>query len=168
MNKLKENKILLTVIGFGIVIVVILLMMLHQQKQNTPVAQESSYSASVKASSSSQSVQDTNNETAYAKKAATMKGHVFGGLKAHFTTWTESDFRSWAEKYKSLSDKEKHQASCNFGTSQTVSNDELDTRPLDLIADGVSSEDFSGIGYYRTVSDFNKANKGVDPDTIKK
>ncbi|WP_349584348.1 hypothetical protein [Leuconostoc citreum] len=168
MNKLKENKILLTVIGFGIVIVGILLMMLHQQKQNTPAAQESSYSASVNASSSSQSVQDTNNEKAYAKKAAKMKGHVYGSLSPHFTTWTKQDFRDWAKKYNSLSDEEKHQASCNFGTSQTTSNDKLDTTPLDLTAEPILKNDFEGISYYETVADFNKANKGVDPDTIKK
>ncbi|WP_349549712.1 hypothetical protein [Leuconostoc pseudomesenteroides] len=165
MNKLKENKILLTVIGFGIVIVGILLMMLHQQKQNTPAAQESSYSASVKASSSSQSVQDTNNEAAYAKKAAKMKGHVFND---YYTTWTKQDFREWAEKYNRLSEAERHQASCNFGTSQTTSNDNMNTTPLDLIAGSIVKNDFKTIGYFETVKEYNQSFKGVDPDTIKK
>lgn len=168
MNKLKENKIWLTVIGFGIVIVVILLMMLHQQKQNTPAAQESSYSASVKASSSSQSVQDTNNEAAYAKKAAKMKGHVYGNSSPHFTSWTKQDFRNWAEQYNSLSDKEKHQASCYFGTSLKRANDSLDITPLSNIADSILNNDFKSIGYYETVKEYNEYNKGVDPDTIKK
>lgn len=165
MNKLKENKILLTVIGIGIIIVVILLMILHQQKQNTPAAQESSYSANVKASSSSQSIQDTNNEIAYAKKAAKMKGHVFNDF---YTTWTKQDFRDWAKKYNSLSDAEKHQASTNFGTSQTSSNSNIDTRTLGLIAEGVMKDDFKSIGYFETVKEYNQSFKGVDPDTIKK
>ncbi|MCK8605733.1 hypothetical protein LNP18_06395 [Leuconostoc citreum] len=165
MNKLKENKVWLTVIGFGVIIVVILFLILQQQKQATPAAQESSYASSVKASSVAQDQQDTDNEAAYAKKAAKMKGHVYC---ESYTTWTKQDFRNWAVKYNNLSEDEKHHASTNFGTSQTTSNSLTDLRPLGLTAESVLKNDFKTIGYFETVKDFNQSFKGVDPDTIKK
>ncbi|WP_349550014.1 hypothetical protein [Leuconostoc pseudomesenteroides] len=165
MEKLKKNRIWLTVIGFGIVIVVILLMMLHQQKQATPEAQEASYSSSVKASSISQDAQDTDNEKAYAKKAATMKGHVFQEL---FTTWNKDDFRKWANSYNSLSDEDKYKASSYFGTSAKYYNLRTDKSTLSNIADSILQNDFKSISYFDTVKEFNKAYPAVDPDTIKK
>ncbi|MGR8808942.1 hypothetical protein [Leuconostoc citreum] len=167
MDKLKQNKIWLTVVGFGVLIVIILLMMLNQQKQNSPAAQESSYSSSVKASSSSEVDQDKANEKAYAKKAATLKGHVLArGDKDFFTTWSKEDFRKWAKEYSALSDSDKHKASSNLGTSQTISNDDIDIRPLSNYADAVNNNDFESISYFETVKEFNQKFSGVDPDDI--
>lgn len=170
MEKLKENKIWITVVVFGVIIVGILLLMLHQQKQSTPAAQESSYSSSVQASSSSQESQDKQNEKEYAKKAAKMKGHVldYGSNRTYYTSWTKSDLKAWAEKYSKLDDAAKRQASTNFGTKETVSNSNTDTGPLDEYAEPINNNDFSAIDYYETVKDFNKAYPAVDPDTIQK
>ncbi|MGR8823218.1 hypothetical protein [Leuconostoc citreum] len=167
MDKLKQNKIWLTVIVFGVVIVIILLMMLNQQNQNSPAAQESSYSSSVKASSSSEVDQEKVNEKAYAKKASKMKGHVLGISEPLYTKWSRDDFRRWAKEYSALSDSDKHKASSNFGTTQTISNDEIDIRPLSNYADAVNKDDFESISYFETVKEFNKKHPAINPDDIK-
>ncbi|BAX72857.1 hypothetical protein [Leuconostoc mesenteroides] len=169
MEKIKANKVWITVIVIGVVIIGILLLMLNQQKQATPAAQESSYSASVKASSSSQITQDQENLKLYAKKAAKMKGHVLSMGHDYFTTWTKKDFQTWAAKYNALSDNDKYDASTNFGTSETISNNSMDTRPLQTMADTITAGDFKtvgGGGYYETVTAFNKAYPAVNPDDI--
>lgn len=168
LDKLKQNKIWLTVIAFGIIIVIILLMMLNQQKQNSPAAQESSYSSSVKASSSSAVDQDKANEKAYAKKAATMKGHVlYMGDNSYFTSWTEQNFKDWAKKYSELSDVEKHNhLEESFGTKEKIVNDKNSFQnPLDewykqIVENGVPTN------YFSTVKAFNKKYSGINPDDI--
>lgn len=169
MEKLKENKILITVIVFGIIIVSILILMLKQQKESAPAGQESSYSASVKASSSSQLTQDQENQRKYAKEAQKLKGHVISLGENYYTTWTKTDFINWASSYKALSDSEKHNASTNLGTSKTISNNSMDVRPLQTLVDSIDSGDFNelgGGGYYNTVKEFNKAYPAVNPDDI--
>lgn len=167
MDKLKQNKILITVIAFGVVIVIILLMMLNQQNQNSPAAQESSYSSSVKASSSSEVDQDKVNEKAYAKKAATMKGHVLSLGENYFTTWTESDFSLWAKKYGSMTEEERHNnVEESFGTKKTIKNDKGSFEyPLDSFYDDILKTGYPSV-YYKTVHDFNKRYPGVNPDDI--
>ncbi|WP_349535472.1 hypothetical protein [Leuconostoc citreum] len=164
LDKLKQNKIWLTVIAFGIIIVIILLMMLNQQKQNSPAAQESSYSSSVKASSSSAVDQDKANEKAYAKKAATMKGHVLDGF---ITSWSKDDFRKWAKEYSSLSDSDKHRVKSNLGTSKTFANNEIAIDYLSNYADSVNQNDFESISYFDTVKEFNKKHPAINPDDLK-
>ncbi|MGQ2284441.1 hypothetical protein [Leuconostoc pseudomesenteroides] len=166
MEKIKANKVWITIIVIGVVIIGILISMLTQQKQANLTEQEASYSASVKASSSSQVTQDQANVKLYAKKAAKMKGHVLSMSHDYFTTWTKKDFQNWADNYKSLSDTDKHQAKTNFGTSHTVENDSIDTTPLDKRADTIISEGVEKIGYYETVKAFNKAYPAVNPDDI--
>jgi len=172
MEKLKQNKIWLTIIVIGVVIIGILLAMLHQQKQSSPEAQSSSYASSAKAASSSQRVADQNNEKVYAKKASNMKGHVLdlGMSHIYFTTWTKSNFIDWANTYNSVSLKERHQSNTkeSFGTKYTIANDNNSgDYPLDDMANQILKNG-SLSNYYVTVKDFNKSNPGVNPDDIKK
>lgn len=167
MEKLKENKIWITVIVFGIIIVGILLLMLKQQKESTPAGQESSYSASVKASSSSQLTQDQKNVKSYARKASKMKGSVIViGDNAYFTDWHKSDFVQWANSYNALTDAQKHNASSNFGTSKTIANDSIDVNPLSKRADSIVSNDYVNSIYFETIKAYNKAYPAVNPDDI--
>lgn len=172
MEKLKQNKIWITIMIFGVIVIAILLAMLHQQKQNSPEAQSSSYMSSVKASSASTSVQDKNTEKAYAKKAAKMKGHVLarGTDYAFFTKWSFSEFKTyldnWAENYAKLGQKEKYSARLDFGTSAATKNSDYDTKPLDSIYDAVKAGKYKDLGYYDTVKDFNKEHTMFNPDNI--
>ncbi|CAM3167536.1 hypothetical protein [Leuconostoc rapi] len=165
MEKLKQNKIWITIVVIGVVVIAILLAMLHQQKQSTPEAQSSSYIASEKASSASTSVQDTNNEKVYAKKAAKMKGHVYND---YFTTWTKQDFINWANNYLAKPESERHQDGVkeSFGTSNTVENSRIDM-PLDDIAKQIKTDGYPE-NYYETVKAYNKDYAGMNPDDIKK
>jgi len=167
MEKIKQNKIWITILVIGIIVIGILLAMLHQQKQNSPEAQSSSYVSSAKASSASTSDQDKNNEKAYAKKAAKMSGHVYG---SYFTTWTEQDFINWANEYLSKTESERHQDGVkeSFGTSDTIENSRTTVDyPLDDIANQIKDDGYVA-DYYKTVKDFNKKNPGVNPDDIRK
>ncbi|MGR8861854.1 hypothetical protein [Leuconostoc citreum] len=167
MEKLKQNKIWLTIIVIGVVIIGILLAMLHQQKQSSPEAQSSSYASSAKAASSSQRVEDQNNEKVYAKKASNMKGHVYS---EYFTTWSENDFKAWANKYMNQPESERHKdgVSESFGTSTSWKNSRTNmVYPLDKIAKQIQSDGYV-FNYYKTVKDFNKDYPGVNPDDIKK
>lgn len=173
MEKLKQNKIWITIVIIGIIVIAILLAMLHQQKQNSPEAQSSSYASSVKASSASTSIQDQNTEKAYAKKAAKMKGHVLarGADYAFFTKWSFDEFKAyldkWADNYAKLGQKEKYSAALDFGTSVATKNSDYDTKPLDSIYDAVKAGKYKDLGYYDTVKDFNKQHSAFDPDDIK-
>ncbi|MGX4593616.1 hypothetical protein JNUCC76_06715 [Leuconostoc sp. JNUCC 76] len=175
MEKIKQNKIWITIVVIGIIVIGILLAMLHQQKQNSPEAQSSSYASSVKASSASTSVKDQNTEKAYAKKAAKMKGHVIvlgsGKNDVYFTKWTFSDFKTyanqWAEKYSQMTQKQKYAASISFGTPDSIKNSDYDTEALDTIYDAVKAGKYKELGcYYDTVKDFNKDNTMFNPDDI--
>ncbi|WP_349626087.1 hypothetical protein [Leuconostoc citreum] len=169
MNKIKKNKLWLTVVGFGIVIVIILSLILLNQNKAKPESETTSFQSSVKASSSSQKNRDEENQKKYAEKAEKMKGHVFGiGTKAQFTNWNKQQFIEWAHQYSLLNEENKHNASTNFGTTTTISNDSLDTSALDEVAKSVISNDFKSISYFETVKDFNKAYPTVNPDDIKK
>lgn len=171
MEKLKQNKVWITIVIFGVIIVGILLVMLNQQHQSSPEGQTSSYSSSAQSSSAAESKKDEANAKAFTKKAATMTGHVMSwGRSGYFTTWTKADFIKWANEYNNLSELDKRKASTNFGTSFTSKNDSLDTSLLDNIAKSVLSGDFKSIGYYETVKAFNadKKNSNVNPDDIKK
>ncbi|WP_273711693.1 hypothetical protein [Leuconostoc mesenteroides] len=172
MEKIKQNKIWITILVIGIIVIGILLAMLHQQKQNSPEAQSSSYVSSAKASCASTSVQDKNNEKAYAKKAAKIKGHVldFGIGNVYFTTWTKSDFVNWAKKYKATSSNQTHQNGVkeSFGTTYSIENDnDTGDYPLDEMANQITSNGALS-NYYETVKEFNKKNSGVNPNDIKK
>lgn len=167
MEKIKQNKIWITIVVIGIIVIAILLAMLHQQKQNSPEAQSSSYVSSAKASSASTSVQDKKNEKAYAKKAAKMKGHVFN---QYFTTWSKQDFIKWASNYldSNKTNKQKDGLKENFGTSTTWQNNFSNADfPLDDIAKQIKA-DGTVASYYESVKDFNKEHPGVNPDDIKK
>ncbi|MCK8605677.1 hypothetical protein LNP18_06115 [Leuconostoc citreum] len=168
MKKIKENKIWFTVIIFGLIIVSILIMILQQQKSSTIQGQEESYSASVRASSSAQESQDEADQNAYAKKAAKMKGRVLHLEGNYFTTWTKDDFIKWATKYRTLSMSDKQKAHSNFGTSRTYYEDGITLLHLNNIAGSIIDNDFSAIGYYSSVEEFNNANPSIDPDTIQK
>lgn len=166
MEKLKQNKIWITIVIIGIIVIAILLAMLHQQKQNSPEAQSSSYASSVKASSASTSVQDQNNEKAYAKKAAKMKGHVYG---KYFTTWTKKDFIDWANNFMSQPESKRHQMGLreNFGTSDYYENNETGVYVLEEIAEQIKKDGYVA-NYYATVKDYNKAFPADDPSDLKK
>lgn len=167
MDKIKQNKIWITIVVIGIIVIAILLAMLHQQKQNSPEAQSASYMSSVKAASASTSVQDKNNEKAYAKKAAEMKGHVYSD---YFTSWSKQDFKNWAKEYLSKPESERHQDGTkeSFGTSTSWENSDTNmTYPLDKIAQQIQ-KDGVATNYYDTVKEFNKSNPGFNPDDIKK
>ncbi|QEA46274.1 hypothetical protein FGL72_03720 [Leuconostoc citreum] len=167
MEKIKQNKIWITIVVIGIIVIGILLAMLHQQKQNSPEAQSSSYVSSAKASSASTSVQDKNNEKAYAKKAAKMKGHVYSD---YFTSWSKQDFKNWANEYLAKPESERHQDGVkeSFGTSTSWENSDTNmTYPLDKIANQIQTDGVA-TNYYDTVKEFNKANPGFNPDDIKK
>lgn len=174
MEKLKQNKIWITIMFIGVIVIVILLAMLHQQKQNSPEAQSSSYASSVKASSASTSVQDQNTEKAYAKKAAKMKGHVIdlgsGDDSVYFTKWSFSDFKTyanqWAEKYSQMTQQQKYAATISFGTSGTIKNRDFDTEALDIIYNDIKAGNYDDLGYYDTVKDFNKKHTMFNPDNI--
>lgn len=165
MNKIKKNKLWLTVVGFGIIIVIILSLILLNQNKAKPESEAASFQSSVKASSSSQKNQDEENQKKYTKEAAKMKGHVFS---EYISSWTKEDFRKWAQEYSSLSENDKHKAETNFGTSTKFANDSLDTRTLGETAKNVLANDFKVIGYYDTVKDFNKEHPAINPDDIKK
>jgi len=167
MEKLKQNKIWITIVVIGVVVIAILLAMLHQQKQSTPEAQSSSYIASEKASSASTSVQDTNNEKVYAKKAAKMKGHVYND---YFTTWTKQDFINWANSYLVKPESERHQDGVkeSFGTTTSYMNSSTNMiYPLDDIAKQIKTDGYVS-NYYETVKAYNKDYAGMNPDDIKK
>lgn len=170
MDKIKKNKMWLTVVGFGIVIVIILSLILLNQNKAKPESETTSFQSSVTASSSSQKNQDEENQKKYAKEADKMKGHVFSvGLnESYFTTWTKNDFKEWANKYNAMSLDDKHKAKTNFGTSKTYSNTSIDIKPLSNTADSVSANDFKSVEYFETVKDFHKAYPAVNPDDIKK
>lgn len=168
MKKLSENKVLVAVIVFGIIIVVILLAMLHQQKQNSPEGQEASYSKRIEESRDAESKQDADNEKLYAKKAAKMKGRVLEiGGSEYYTKWTKQDFVDWANNYLAMSERDRHQkgVSESFGTSETVENDSM-TCPLDEWAKQIKEKGVPS-GYYETVKEFNKAYPAVNPDDIR-
>lgn len=167
MEKIKANKVWITVIVIGVVIIGILLLMLNQQKQANLTEQEASYSASVKASSSSQVTKDQENVKTYAKIAKTLSGSVFLiNNEPYFTKWSENDFKNWARSYNSLSDADKQQAKTDFGTSRTVENDSIDTRSLGKRAESIISGDYINVSYFKTVKDYNKAYPAVNPDDI--
>lgn len=176
MEKMKQNKIWITILVIGIIVITILLAMLHQQKQNSPEAQSSSYVSSAKASSASTSVQDQNTEKNYAKKAAKMKGHVIvigsdvGSI--FFTNMSLSDFKatmnSWATSYEKMTVKEKYAASVSMGTPKSISNAQYDTQPLDTLYDSIKAEKYQDAGYYESVKEFNKNYPAFNPDDIKK
>ncbi|MBZ5947929.1 hypothetical protein KII93_05535 [Leuconostoc gelidum subsp. gasicomitatum] len=176
MEKVKQNKIWITIVVIGVVVIAILLAMLHQQKQSTPEAQSSSYIASEKASSASTSVQDTNNEKAYANKATKMKGHVIvigsdvGSI--FYTNMSLSDFKntmnSWATSYEKMTVKEKYTASVSMGTPKKISNSQYDTQPLDTLYDSIKAEKYQDAGYYESVKEFNKSYPAFNLDDIKK
>ncbi|MFT8841135.1 MAG: hypothetical protein ABF933_02175 [Leuconostoc citreum] len=172
MDKIKQNKIWITIVVIGIIVIAILLAMLHQQKQNSPEAQSASYVSSAKAASASTSVQDKNNEKAYAKKAASMQGHVLimGENQVYFTTWTAKEFKNWASNYLALSEYERHKDGVkeSFGTPVNIENSDTNMLyPLDNWAKQIES-----IGtpsdYFSTVKAYNKQYPGVNPDDIKK
>lgn len=175
MEKLKQNKIWLTIIVIGVVIIGILLAMLHQQKQSSPEAQSSSYASSTKAASSSQKIEDQNNEKAYAKKASTMKEHVIvmgsGAGDVFFTKMNLNEFtnmmNSWADNYSKMTEKQKYSASISMGTPEEHSNSQFDTKPLDSIYNSFKSGDYEAVGYYETVKAFNKSYSAFNPDDIK-
>lgn len=167
MEKIMQNKIWFTILVIGIIVIGILLAMLHQQKQNSPEAQSSSYVSSAKASSASTSVQDKNNEKAYAKKAAQMKGHVYN---EEYTTWTKADFQNWSAKYLAMSESDRHKdgVSEKFGTKTAYTNSSTDMiYPLDDIANEIKQKGLP-TGYYETIKSFNKEHPGFNPDDIKK
>mgnify|MGYP001028516403 FL=1 len=168
MDKIKKNKIWLTVVGFGIVIVIILSLILLNQNKAKPESETPSFQSSVKASSSSQKNQDEENKKRYAKEAAKMKGHVLctGIDDLYYTTWSKNDFRNWANNYNSLSKEQKTKASSNFGTSNTRSNNSMDTETLDVRARNILNDDFKSLGYFETVKDFNKAYPRIDPSNL--
>ena len=172
MEKLKQNKIWITIVVIGVVVIAILLAMLHQQKQSTPEAQSSSYIASEKASSASTSVQDTNSEKDYAKKAAKMKGHVVQMTDGdYFTKWDKQDFVNWANSYLAKPESERHQDGVkeSFGTSSFIENSYTQAvYPLDHYAEAIKKNSNSPDGYFATVKEFNKQYAGVNPDDIKK
>ncbi|MGO2909120.1 MAG: hypothetical protein ACTICO_08530 [Leuconostoc citreum] len=168
MDKIKKNKMWLTVVGFGIVIVIILSLILLNQNKAKPESEASSFQSSVKASSLSQKNQDEENQKEYAKEAAKMKGHVLslGWGDMYFTTWSKDDFTKWANEYNSLSEEAKKSASSNFGTSKVRKNDRLNTNPLDNRAKKITNNDFKSLGYFETVKDFNKAYPRLDPSNL--
>lgn len=169
LKKIKENKVFVAVVFFGVIIVSILVALLHQQNQSSPESQEASYSASIEESRKAESDQDVANEKLYAKKAAKMKGHVYDmGGSVYISSWSKTDLINWAKEYSNLSESEKYKASTNFGTSKTVSNDRMDKSTLDTVAKAILNGDFKSIGYYDTVKEFNKnpANSGFNPDDI--
>ncbi|MDI6666683.1 MULTISPECIES: hypothetical protein [Leuconostoc] len=171
MEKIKQNKIWITIVVIGIIVIGILLAMLHQQKQNSPEAQSSSYVSSAKASSASTSVQDKNNEKAYSKKAAKMSGHVLEiNGKEYFTSWAKADFQKWANSYMSmnLDDRHKDGVKESFGTSTTIENSDTQMLyPLDNWAKEIQDKGTPS-NYFNTVKEFNKQYPGVNPDDIKK
>lgn len=172
MEKLKQNKIWLTIIVIGVVIIGILLAMLHQQKQSSPEAQSSSYASSAKAASSSQRVEDQNNEKVYAKKASKMSGHVLimGENEVYFTNWTSTEFNRWATDYINQAEVDKHKDGVkeSFGTPIYIENSRTKMLyPLDNWAKQIKSTGKPS-DYFDTVKAFNTAYPGVNPDDIKK
>lgn len=169
MKKIKENRVVVVVSIFGIIIMAILVAILQQQKGNSPVVQEARYSESIEKSRKVASDQDVANEKLYTKKAAKMKGHVYDmGGSVYITSWSKTDLINWAKDYSNLPESDKYMANTNFGTSRTVSNDRLDKSALDVIAEAILDGDFKSIGYYNTVKEFNQnpANSGFNPDDI--
>lgn len=171
MEKIKQNKIWITILVIGIIVIGILLAMLHQQKQNSPEAQSSSYVSSAKASSPSTSVQDKNNEKAYAKKAAKMSRHVIVMDDGYyFTNWGEKDFQTWANNYLLMSEESRHKDGVqeSFGTSSIIKNSRSTlSYPLDYWAQDIKDKGTPS-DYFATVKKFNKQYPGVNPDDIKK
>ncbi|MCT4413303.1 hypothetical protein [Leuconostoc pseudomesenteroides] len=171
MEKMKQNKIWITIVVIGIIVIAILLAMLHQQKQNSPEAQSSSYVSSAKASSASTSVQDKSNEKTYAKKAAQMDGHIIVMDDGYyFTSWSEKDFQNWANNYLSMSEDSRHKDGVqeSFGTSSSIENSRSTlSYPLDSWAQDIKDKGTPS-DYFATVKQFNKQYPGVNPDDIKK
>ena len=67
MKKIKENRVVVVVSIFGIIIMAILVAILQQQKENSPVVQEASYSISIEEYRKAESDQDATNENHYSK-----------------------------------------------------------------------------------------------------
>ncbi|MCC8439712.1 hypothetical protein CRI85_05065 [Leuconostoc pseudomesenteroides] len=170
MEKIKQNKIWITIVVIGIIVIAILLAMLHQQKQNSPEAQSERRASSSMSSAKAYSEREAANERKFAKKAAKMKGHVFGN---QFTTWTKTDFINWADNYvkKPIATNSSAVEKYSFGTSHDFLNNELGGSAHDTGFDSFAASIHKTRNvphYYDTVTDWTKDNLGIDPSTIKK
>lgn len=165
MEKIKQNKLWITIVVIGIIVIGILLAMLHQQKQNSPEAQSSSYASSVKSASDAASIKTAKKVKLYGEKAAKTKGHIYNG---HITTWTEQDFVNWANDYLSKphsindvgKDKEK------FGTSVEFTDSDVPDMSISNMANNIH-QNGTVDGYYKSFTEYHKDFPDMDPDDIK-
>ncbi|WP_099044431.1 hypothetical protein [Leuconostoc citreum] len=168
MDKIKKNKMWLTVVGFGIVIVIILLMLLNQENGRNNHSQTNE---TVNTSSST----TTSLQAKYAKKASHMSGHVIVMPQGYvYTTWTKKDIENWVKQYGEVLSKDNsqtfyHDAEINeqknrsekFGTNYV----ETGKKSLDNKYSSLTNPEHY---YWSTVADFNKDYPDFNPDDIKK